>query len=215
MSNLVLASRLPKGTSRSVLIVLAGISILPALASAPTAEPVIRVEEDWELVVNEPNDGTQSPQFHTVMSPDGTVDGYFAQTLWNYRETPDFAAGGVQLQSYNGEELLRTRSVEHRPLSTTAETITWTQSLETDGTTLTFSVANGVSTTWGEFGRDMNISSTANLPELNQYSADASAADSCVTYGANRVESLTLVRVRYYSADGLLAVDNTPRPACE
>ncbi len=185
----------------------------PSSASVPTSEPVLRIEEDWELAVNEPNDNVVSPQFHTVMSPFGNLDSYFAQTLWNYREAPDFIAGGVQLQCYAGESLIRTRSVESRMLSTSAETITWTQSLETDGTNLVFSVFNGVSMTWGAFGRDMNISSTANLPDLNQYDPSVSASNSCVTFGSNRVEHLILKQVRYYGASGLLGVDSTERVA--
>lgn len=190
-------------------------SLWPSYASAPVSDPVLRVEEDWELVVNDPNNNVTSPQFQTVMSPLADLDSYYAQTLWNYRETPDFTPGGVQLQSYVGETLIRKRSVESRILSTSAETITWMQALETDGATLTFSVNNGQSTTWGAFGRDMNISNTANLPDLNQYDPSVSASNACVTFGGNRVESLVLKEVRYYGASGLLAVDNSPRNACE
>jgi len=190
-------------------------SLWPSYASAPVSDPVLRVEEDWELVVNDPNNNVTSPQFQTVMSPVADLNGYYAQTLWNYRETPNFMPGGVQLQSYEGETLLRTRSVESRMLSTSAETITWTQSLETDGVTLTFSVVNGQSTSWGTFGRDMTISYTANMAELNQYDPSVSASNACVTFGSNRVESLSIKEVRYYGASGLLAVDNTQRNACD
>ncbi len=190
-------------------------ALWPSFASAPVSEPVVRIEEDWELEVNEPNDDTIAPQFHTVMSPMSDLESYHAQTLWNYRETPDFVAGGVQLHSYNGENLVRKRSIESGTLSTTAETITWTQSLETDGTTLMFSITEGVSTTWGAFGRDMNISSTAYLAQLNEYDPATSVANSCVTFGANRVQSLSIKRVRYYGATGLLYEDNTERHVCE
>ncbi len=204
-----------KSAAPALLALLGSATLWPSFASAPVTEPVLRVEEDWELDVNEPNDDTTAPQFHTVMSPMPDLDSYYAQTLWNYRETPNFVPGGVQLHSYDGENLLRNRSIEYGTLSTSAETITWTQSLETDGTTLTFSISNGVSTTWGTFGKDMNISSSANLAQLNQYTPETSAANSCVTFGANRVQSLTLKRVRYYGESGLLYVDNTERQACE
>lgn len=188
----------------------------PSYATAPVTDPVLRIEEDWEMELNEPNNDTTAPQFHTVMSPNENVDGYYAQTLWNYRETPEFAPGGVQLHSYNGETLVRKRSIESGTLSTTAETITWTQSLDTDGTTLTFTIDNGASETWGAFGRDMNISSTAYLSQLNGYSPDTSVANSCVTFGANRVQHLKIKRIRYYGAGGvLLHTDNTERSVCE
>ena len=199
-----------KVTAPLVVGVLGSATLWPSFA-APVSDPVIRVEEDWELVVNEPNDNTKAPQFHTVMSPFGDLNSFYAQTLWNYREAPNFVAGGVQLASYDGETLIRQRSIEYGTLSTSAETITWTQALQTDGTVLTFSILDGVSTTWGAFGRDMYISSQAYLAQLNGYAPEVSAANSCVTYGSNRVQSLTIKRVRYYGASGLLYVDNTER----
>jgi hypothetical protein len=178
-------------------------------------EPVVRVEEDWMLVLNEPDGNVDSPQFHTVMSPFGDAGSFYAQVLWNYRETPDFVAGGVQLQSYEGESLIRRRSMEYGQLSSTAETITWTQSLTTDGVALSFEVTNGQSTTWGTFGTNMRISSDANLPDLNGYSPDVSARQSSVTYGGNRVNVMSISQVRYYGASGLLWVDDTPRVVFE
>lgn len=204
-----------KSLMPAVVAVLGSATLWPSFAAAPVSEPVLRVEEDWELVLNEPNGNTTAPQFHTVMSPMSGLGSYHAQTLWNYRETPNFVAGGVQLHSYDGETLLRLRSIESGTLSTSAEAITWTQSLETDGTTLTFSITDGVSETWGTFGRDMNISSTAYLAQLNDYSPETSVANSCVTFGANRVQNLTIKRVRYYGASGLLYTDNTERHVCE
>jgi len=178
-------------------------------------EPVLRIEEDWALVVNEPDGNVDSPQFHTVMSPYDSAESFFAQVLWNYRETPNFISGGVQLQSYNGENLIRRRSLEYGQLSGTAETITWTQSLTTDGALLSFEVSNGLSTTWGAFGKDMRIDEDAGLASLNEYSTEVSANESCVTYGSNRVDSMTITQVRFYGASGLLWVDVTPRVVFE
>ena len=199
----------------AVWAVLCSATLWPTFASAPVSEPVLRIEEDWELVVNEPNDDTTAPQFHTIMSPSENLDSFHAQTLWNYRETPNFVAGGVQLHSYNGETLIRKRSIESGTLSALAETITWTQALSTDGTILLFEIFNGVSTTWGAFGNDMNISSSAGLSQLNDYDPEVTVKNSCVTFGANRVESMRVVQVRYYGSSGLLAVDNTVRSVCE
>jgi len=175
------------------------------------AEPVIWVEEDWVMVLNEPDDNLYSPQFSTVMSPGGSAGGNYAQVLWNHRETPDFSPGGIQLQSYDGDFLLRVRSVESRVLSSSAETITWTQGLWTDGAVLTFYIDNGLSTSWGSFGRDMRIDEAATIANLDGYDAGTSAANCRITYGTNRVESLMITQVRRYGASGLLSVDVTPR----
>ncbi|MCG3129613.1 MAG: hypothetical protein FLDDKLPJ_00347 [Phycisphaerae bacterium] len=206
-----------KGGKRRALVAPSCTVVLAASAAGvfwampQESDPVIRVEEDWELVLNEPHVDRVSPQFTTVMSPFPNMDTYYAQILWNHRETPEFTPGGIQLHSYREETLLRMRSVESRTLSTQAETIRWTQSLQTDGVSLTISIQDGHSTTWGSFGRDMYISSSANLADLGQYRADFSAANACVSFGSNRVESLVLKRVRYYGRDGLIAEDNTPR----
>jgi len=178
--------------------------------------PVVRIEEDWMLVLNEPDEDVDSPQFHTVMSPSNTTDSNYAQVLWNYREVSGFVSGGVQLNSYDDDFRLRYRSVETRQLSNTAETITWTQGLSTDGVMLSFDISNGQSTTWGTFGRDMRIDESANLPSLNEYTPETSVENSCITYGSNRVELLMITGVRYYAADGLLlSVDTTPRVVYE
>jgi hypothetical protein len=151
------------------------------------------------------------PQFHTVMAPLANTDSYYAQVIWNYRELPDFVPGGLQLQSWNADTLIRTRSVGDTQLSTSAETIFWTQALETNGLALVFQIQNGQSLTWGTFGKDMMISWDASIPDLSGYTTDGSVANSCITYGGNRVNILALVQVRYYGASGLVATDATPR----
>ncbi|HOB76757.1 MAG TPA: hypothetical protein PKG54_19775 [Phycisphaerae bacterium] len=208
-------------SSQALMLVSLGVAVVVSF-SAPAAgqtvedgtgltDPVIRVEEDWLLVLNEPSDEVEAPQFYTTMSPGGNLDWYYAVVIWNYREFPEYAPGGLQLQSWLGDIRLNRRSVGDRLLSTTAEAITWTQVLETDGIQLTFEITNGQSTTWGEFGRDMKIYEYAFLPNLNKYSTDQSVENACITYGANRVDALVLVSVRRYGPHGLISVDSTPR----
>jgi hypothetical protein len=172
------------------------------------------VEEDWELVLNEPGDALTAPQFHTVLSPFGNTDSFLAQVTWNYREVPDFASGGLQIEAWNGETLVRDKSFGGSKLSTTAETIRWTQSLTTDGTNLSFIITNGDSTTWGTFGypaQNMKVQGAANLPSLDSYSPDVSVSNSCITFGSNRVVALRIKEVRRYGSSGLLSRDQTPR----
>lgn len=183
--------------------------VLSDVAVVP--EPVLRVEEDWKLILNEPDEGVDSPQFHTVMSPYGDVDSTYAQVLWNYREAPDYREGGVQLQCYDGDYLLRRRSIEYGQLSTRAESITWTQALETTGFEIVFEVFNGSSDTWGSFGHDMRISSEVSIAGLSYYDPKVSQQNSCITYGSNRVDKLVITQVRWYGATGLIAVDSTER----
>lgn len=194
----------------AALIVLAGPAHVPADES--DSDPVIRVEEDWLLWVGEPNDAIYSPQFHTVMSPVGHTDSYFFQVTWNYRELPEFLPGGFQVQSWQGETDLDTQSINSVELSQTAETITWTQVLETNGAQIAFSVTDGVSSSWGQFGHpETTIIHDGSIPNLNRYSPDISQANSWITYGHNRVNLLKIRAVRYFGPNGLLHEDTTER----
>lgn len=200
------------GAVSTALALLAVLCPAPSVLSVEeSTEPVTRVEEDWVLVLNEPNDAMTSPQFHTVMSPLGDMDSSYAQVLWNYREVPSFAAGGLQLQGWSGEERVNSKTVRITPLSTSAETIRWTQVLEIVDGELFFDIINGESTTWGSFGKDMRLQQAGHVANLNAYSADISVNNSCITYGSNRVTRLVITEVRLYGESGLLHTDSTPK----
>jgi hypothetical protein len=174
-------------------------------------DPINRVEEDWVLWVYQPDGALYAPQFHTAISPLQNLDSYYFQVTWNYREQPDFASGGFQVQSWRGERTLQVEDIKTEELSRNAEIITWTQVLETDGHQLAFSILNGLSTTWGTFGHPETTVIRDVSMDLNQYSPDVSIAHSCVTYGRNRVIVLQIKQVRYYDSWGLVWTDETPR----
>lgn len=177
-------------------------------------EPVVRVEEDWELLLNQPNGAVIAPQFHTVMSPYNNLDSLFAQVTWNYRELGSFLGGGLQMQGWNNDVSVVEREFFTAAMSSAAETIRWTQTLQTNGSQMTFQISNGHSATWGTFGypgQNMKITASIDLPTLNSYDPASSAANSAVTYGTNRVEILRITEVRTYGPNGLMSVDETPR----
>ncbi len=188
---------------------LAAIAVPASVAQAQTAGSIVRVEEDWAIVLNEPNDGISSPQFHTVMSPTGDLNSLYAQVTWNYRESPDFAPGGLELQMRNGEVLAQNKIGREDQFSTWAETIRWTQTMETNGVNLNFSIKDGQSITWGPFGygEGLHVSESGGPLNLNTYSPDVSVQNACITYGSNRVNALVLMEVRYYSQTGLVKTD--------
>jgi len=191
-------------------------SVVTPPSRGTESEDVIRVEEDWELVLNEPDTDCESPQFHTVMSPYSAENALYAQVLWNYREyQEDYLPGGLQIQSWNGDTKLKARNVEYGLLSIYQEAVVWTQSLETNGLLLSFAIENGQSTTWGEFGKDLSLSTAAIVRNLNSYKPDYSVQNSWVTYGANRITSLKVTEVRYYGVSGLIALDPTDRVVYE
>lgn len=188
------------------------LALPPAQADDHAPPEIVRIEEDWILILNEPNDAMFAPQFHTVMSPFGHLESIYLQVIWNYWEYPEFEPGGLQMQAWDGDLIEYEKDFHGQQLSTNAETVAWTQILETDGEVLTFRIENGSSETWGTFGGEyMQIRGLTNLPNLNHYRTALSANNSLVTYGANRVDLLEIVAVRYYTAEGLIHTDTIPR----
>jgi hypothetical protein len=183
-----------------------------AVGDPPAGSSVARVEEDWQLVLNEPVESLNAPQFHTLMSPQGSTDGVYGQVSWNYWELPEFTAGGLQLQAWRGEDDLSHRCVRSDSLSRDAETVTWTQALQLHEHSVRFSLLNGHSSSWSTFGGpETYVDLPAMLTNLNGYSPLVSRSSSWITYGANRVDALKITAVRRYDVNGtLLSSDTTP-----
>lgn len=192
-------------------------AILAAMASTAWAEeqPIVRIEEDWELVIGGPSPNSDAPQVTCAISPLSNMDSYYAIFVVNHHEMPSFAAGGLQLQAWNGENLLGSRRAPNQAvLATPGEIIRWTQVMEKiAGGVVGFEVIGGSSTTWGSFGGEgsMKLPITAKILNLNGYSPENSVKHSGVSYAGNRVQSLVLKRVRVYTDEGLLAEDTNPR----
>jgi hypothetical protein len=175
---------------------------------------VISVEEHWELQLGQPDTDRSAPQTTMVMSPIASVDGaHFLFTL-NHANAPDYRPGGMQVQFWNGEDLVD----EHQWHSSSAlefenETVHWTQKLSLHDGTLTFSVENGESQTWGQFGgEELSVSTPTDLTFLNSYRPSVSLSESQVNYAENRVGSLTLTKLVWVTEDGQVHEQNAPIP---
>lgn len=183
--------------------------------TTPSASPD-QIEEDWKVVIGDPDPAGAGPQISVGMCPtadDSTPSFYFNL---NYRDSPSaFQAGGMQVQVWSGTSLLASTSKGTAQCTTNGETITWTQRMALSGGSLAFTINNGQSTTWGQFGQGQSISVggnfSTNLSSLSNYSPATSISKSVVGWESNRVTSMTLVAVRYYSQGQLIATDTTPR----
>lgn len=178
------------------------------------ADNVARIEEDWALQLNDPEPQVNAPQFHTIMSTSGDVGSYYFQVNWNFRDNNDFDSGGLQLSAWRGEDQLGSKSPRYDQLSTSAETITWTQAIFVNDGIMGFQLLNGSSQTWGTFGgsSDTRLIGSVPVSNLNNYSPDASVRNSVISYGANRVNRLRILHIRYYNSNGdLIAQDNNSR----
>jgi hypothetical protein len=182
-----------------------------AFADAPA---VVRIEEDWELAIGTPSPESDAPQVVCLISPFADTKSYHATFVVNYHENPSYAAGGLQLQTWNGKAPLQSKRAPNQAvLSTTGETIRWTQVMRRTSDGLIFEVLGGSSTTWGAFGNDGSLQAAVGSSpiDLSGYSPALSVKESGVSYGGNRVRSLVLKRIRVYGSSGLLAEDDNPR----
>lgn len=185
---------------------------VPVTAQESEVPEIIRIEEDWGIVLNEPNDLLEAPQFHTVISPTGNMDSIYFQTSWNYWELPQFYSGGIQLQSWNDDECIYDQAFQGEQLSQISELVLWTQTMFTNGTQVFARIDNGYSSTWGSFGGDsFKLHADTAMRNLNAYDPAISVTNSWITYGSNRVSGLLLLRVRYYDNSGLVFEDDTIR----
>ncbi len=187
-----------------------------ALASTATAQNVLRVEEDWELVVGEPDANSVGPQVITTMSPNCDITGtYFTMEL-NHRSAPTWTPGGISIHRWSGDWRMGSFDRSDRTvMSTSNETVTWTQALFVENGRLVFKIYDGVSDTWGPFGYSnyVRLDCSWGVNQINSYSPALSVAQSGPAYAGNRVHSLKLLRVRMFLSDGTTATDETVRIA--
>ncbi|MEX0713247.1 MAG: hypothetical protein WD278_12905 [Pirellulales bacterium] len=192
---------------------LAVVGVLLAAAGAQAqAQDVMRVLEDWELVIGQPDAAINSPQVTTIISPLTENDAYCAFNV-NYKTEGEYAEGGLQIHVWNpSSPLLIKNSSKKGVCKTLNEVVTWTMEMKLAPGVLSFKVGNGKSTTWGSFGDlgylEADVGTT--IAHLNGYSPQTSVDSSGVSFGGNRVTSLVLKRVRKYDAAGLLISDTSP-----
>jgi hypothetical protein len=173
---------------------------------ADTAGPAVaRVEEDWELVVAEPDVGNNGPQVTCTISPLDMATGYAALDI-NYHTQPGYVPGGLQMHIWNPNDPIVTRDFPaNGMLADAGETITWTQTMTLNQGRLTFQVVNGQSQTWGKFGSAEQATTVyTSVSDLNGYDPQVSLANSGISFASNLVSSLKLKAVRKYDAAGKL-----------
>jgi hypothetical protein len=198
------------------------LALATAIGMAPYGAPLPdQVEEDWQVVVATPDVTGVGPQITMVMSPNTDPAAAFVTFYLNYRDYPTWQPGGLQLKAYGAASgpssappLLDTDTEGSQVCSTAGETISWTQRMSLSNGSLNLSVVNGQSTTWGNFGQSpdsLGVSFSSSLSDLSLYQPTYSVSKSGASWQANRVTSMTLVRVRYYSNGQLISTDSTPR----
>jgi hypothetical protein len=166
---------------------------------------IVQVEEDWELLVGEPNVLANAPQVSMVMTPFANIEGYHFLALLNLRTHPDYRAGGLQVQLWNGESLVSYHnSPQEELLHHTGETVAWTQRMQLSGGNVVFSIVDGLSASWGNFGGQgyLVASFPSTIDNLISYNPYVTLNESGITFAGNRVSSLTLKQIRWITDSG-------------
>lgn len=189
--------------------VLIAMVCLLACSAAAQGQYIVRVEEDWELHVIQPDPMIDAPQISTMMLPFGSDSSILFQVDLNHASLPTFSRGGMQVRVCDDDYVIESeRILSNVLLCNDAETVSWTQVLakKNDHSGYIFGVTNGHSATLGAFGGAdcfVGISnSQAGSFTLDLYHHEHSLANSCVTFASNRVGWLRLKKVRVYFTSG-------------
>ena len=76
-------------------------------ASLTRAQDLVHVEEDWQLVVGEPDSNTAGPQIACTMSPFGDINGLYFTHEVNHQSMPYWAPGGLTIHQWSGESVVQ------------------------------------------------------------------------------------------------------------
>jgi hypothetical protein len=183
--------------------------------SPPPTGPVVRIEQDWVLTVAAPDADTASPQVATQMNLDVYGES-FAIFAINFQQVPSFWPGGMEIQLWDGSEVIDVDAFAAYELSQDQESIRWTQVLEIKEGRVRFFIKEGSSTSFGEFGTtSFSVDRPTSLQNLDQFKVEDTLKNSGVLLGANRVKKLSLVESRYFDAQNNLRRDQEEKVIVE
>lgn len=175
------------------------------IPQAQADDPILRVEEDWELTVKVPDYEVTAPQIITALTPLENLAGVHATFEINHLSSVAFATGGLHLSTWCGDTHLAVRHTgDFASMYTDGETVRWTQAMAIEEGRLVFEIVKGSSVTWGNFGDNghLKLDIATTLENLDSYSPTVSANHSEVSFAGNRVNKLTLKSVTYTHASG-------------
>lgn len=195
----------------AIAAVIWGLGVNPSQATGP----YVRIEQDWDFVVDTPDATQGAPQISIQLEPypNSPVGGVL---LLNYQDTPDVQAGGYQLQLWNGTTnvALLTRDAGVK-LATRNEKISFTLFMELKEGNLNFGISSASFRTWSNLpsgGVKISTPYTALTSFTNYYQTNDTLSESGIMLGPTNVKSLKLSTVRKIDATGAADVENPPVP---
>lgn len=201
--HLAIGTREYRGISRIGRFALVGLLWMVAANGASAQTNLMRIEEDWELELREPDTRLDAPQILIVLNPLGETSSDHFEVDLNHASIPNYSSGGLQIRAMSdGKCSDQQRLLDGQRLNTDADVIRWTQIVERQAAGFAFGIIAGSAASWGQFGDASTfVSLKTGNPSFN-YSASQSVEHSGITYAGNRVERLTLCRVRLVDSSG-------------
>src|SRR4051794_19394075 len=92
-----------------------------------------RIEEDWQLVIGDPDPDANGPQVSTAMQPGGDDSSPLVLFNLNYRDVSTYTPGGLQVKVVNDDHIITSTQDQSAVFQTSNETITWTQRMSVSG----------------------------------------------------------------------------------
>lgn len=182
----------------------------PIAQMAFAGEPsVYKIEEDWELVVNEPDATNNSPQITFFMSPNHLLDDSYFQLQMNYHAADDYSSGGFHVAALMEDRAVdETRSATRKNLTTDDDCIRWTSVMAVINQSTWYAVRDGYGRDWGNFGGAGYLVRMipGNSVNLANYRYQQSIENVDIGFGKNRVSRVTLKAVRRFYTDGRVDV---------
>lgn len=173
-------------------------------------EPVVyKVEEDWEMMVNEPDVSNNSPQITFFTSPSHELDNSYFQLQMNYHADEAYSSGGFHVASVQeGKTVDEARSVTRKNLSTNDDVVRWTSVMAVIDNRALFAVRDGYGREWGNFGGPNYLVRMVPSPvsDLSKYQHQQSLQSVDIGFGRNRISRITLKAVRLFYTDGRVEV---------
>lgn len=194
------------GAARTMMIA-GGFCLFATLGPAAQADgpDLFMVEEDWELVINEPDTKINSPQVAFFLYPDAEHADCYFQLQMNYAAEDGYSSGGFRVGAFCAEVPVdEERSQIRSSLAWDNDTIRWTSAMAIFHGKLMMAVKDGYGMQWGHFGGPEYLvqMDDQELHCLDHYTPEKSLQSVDIGFGANRVASITLKQVRLTYTDG-------------
>ncbi len=175
---------------------------------------LVKVEEDWEVLITEADEGSSSPQIINVIAPGQSLAGAYAMIEFNHSTFPYFSEGGLQLQGRRGDLLISSKSfATGQTLRHDYDRLKYTIGLRQYDDNMLVIVKNVASKSWGGSLKNnvMLLAFPREHFSLTDYSPDFSATASSVHVGAHRVASMYMTKSRKFYSDDTVEEDETVR----